>query len=175
MPQVLDKKFVLIISHEEIESRNKALAELLRRDYKGKTPLFTCVLSGAFIFMADLIREYGNACETAFIKASSYHGMESSGDVKILPTADYNFKGRDIILVEDIVDTGYTLEALRRYFEVCGVASFRIVSLLVKPATHKVPVLVDYTGFNIDPLFVVGYGLDYNGHGRQLNGIYQLS
>jgi len=174
MPKVHDKEFELLINREQIDERLQNMAASLRDDYRNKTPLFTCVLSGAFIFMADLIRAYKNDCETAFIKASSYHGLQSSGEVKIMPTAAYNFKDRDVILVEDIVDTGYTLEALRSYFISCEVASFRMAALLVKPDAHKVPVKVDYIGFNIDPKFVVGYGLDYDGHGRQLESIYRL-
>ncbi len=167
--------FNLMISSGELQTRIKALAEELTNDFKEKNPLFIGILNGAFIFCADLTRSCDMICEVAFMKLSSYKGMASTGDVATVLGLDRPIKDRNVIIVEDIIDTGVTLHKLLPDLQAMEPASITICALLVKPEAVQHPLEIHYAGFEIENKFVIGYGLDYNEHGRSLAGIYQLA
>lgn len=175
MIEILDKKFVPFLSEEEIQKRIIELADQISTDYQGKKPLLVSVLNGAFIFSADLLRKLKIPVEITFIRLSSYEELQSSGNVKELLGLRENIFNRNILLIEDIVDTGHTLAHLNLIFEGLGAKSIKIASLLHKPQAQVKANLPDYIGFQIPNKFVVGYGLDYNGLGRELSEIYQLA
>jgi hypoxanthine phosphoribosyltransferase len=172
--KILDKEFVPFINSDELQKRIEALGLELTNDYRGKRPVFLGVLNGCFRFVADLIQHVDLSCEVSFIKLSSYSGTESTGQVKALTGLPLNLEGRDIIVVEDIVDTGTTIEYLVDTLLPHNPASVKIATLLYKPEAYKKEVAIDYVGFEIPNLFVVGYGLDYDEMGRNLNEIYQI-
>lgn len=152
----------VLYSKEQLNEFNVKLAAELKRDYAGKFPLMVCILKGAVLFMTDLVREMDEYVELDFMDVSSYgSGTESSGDVKILKDLDTSVKGRDVIIVEDIVDTGATLVALMKLFETRQAKSVKVCSLLDKPSRREQDVKVDYVGVTVPNEFVVGYGLDY--------------
>ena len=152
----------VLYSKEQLHEFNVKLAAELKRDYAGKFPLMVCILKGAVLFMTDLVREMDEYVELDFMDVSSYgSGTESSGDVKILKDLDTSVKGRDVIIVEDIVDTGATLVALMKLFETRQAKSVKVCSLLDKPSRREQDVKVDYVGVTVPNEFVVGYGLDY--------------
>lgn len=171
---ILDKDFTVMISRKQIENRVKEIAAQLNEEYKDKNPVFIGVLNGAFLFMADVFRNIETPCEVSFIRVSSYSGTSSTGNMKQVVGLSGNLQGRHIILVEDIVDTGETITFLLNEIAQHQPASVKITTLLFKPAALRKPVKVDYAGFEIDPEFVVGYGLDYDGYGRNLQDIYVL-
>jgi hypoxanthine phosphoribosyltransferase len=172
--QVHDKVFTPFITADRIQSRVAELGAVIDRDYAGKKPLLIGVLNGSVIFMADLLRHIQTACEIGFIRVSSYHGTESSGKVRSLMGLSDDISGRDVIIVEDIIDTGdtavYLIDELRKR----NPTSLRFATILFKPSALRQDVKPDYVGFEIPPAFVVGYGLDYDGLGRNLPDIYQL-
>ena len=146
----------------------------LNVDYEKRCPIFIGVLSGSFLFMADLIKEIELDCEVSFIRVASYHGDSSTGQIKEAFGLPNNLKGRDVILVEDIVDTGLTVQYILAQLRVQEPASINVCSLLFKPAALLKPMPeLTYVGFEIPNEFVVGYGLDYNGLGRNLKDIYR--
>lgn len=169
-----EKTFVPYISEEQLSDRVAALGEQLSKDYEGKNPLFVGVLNGSFMFMSDLMKAVSIPCEVTFVKMSSYSGMESTGAVKQLIGLQDNVFGRNIIIVEDIVDSGLTMEQILAYFEDRGPKSVEITTLLLKPEKLEKKLSIRYTGFEIPEKFVVGYGLDFDGQGRNLKDIYQL-
>jgi hypoxanthine phosphoribosyltransferase len=171
---VRDKEFVSYLTEDQIQQRIAELAAEIENDYKGKNPLFIGVLNGSFMFTADLMKNLSIDCEVAFIRLSSYAGMESTGSVKQVLGLQDNVFGRHIILLEDIVDSGLTMEQTVAFFEDRGPKSVEISSLLFKPDNLVKNLKLKYVGFEIPEKFVVGYGLDYNGHGRNLKDIYQL-
>ncbi len=171
---IRDKEFVSYLTEDQIQQRVKALAKELTADYKDKNPLFIGVLNGSFMFVADLMKALSIECEVAFIRLSSYTGMESSGSVKQVLGLQDNVFGRHIILLEDIVDSGLTMEQTLVFFEDRGPKSIEIATLLLKPESLEKELRLKYVGFEIPEKFVVGYGLDYDGHGRNLKDIYQL-
>ncbi|MCO6359663.1 hypoxanthine phosphoribosyltransferase [Roseivirga pacifica] len=172
--QIKDKRFGVYISSEEIQTKVKALADAINADYANKNPLIIGVLNGSFIFCADLFRELTVPAEVSFIRMASYEGTSSSGNVKqILGLSDNVFK-RDIIIVEDIIDSGLTMKNILSHFKERGAKSVEVASLLVKPGSIKNKVEIKYCGFEIPDAFVVGYGLDYDKQGRNLKDIYQL-
>ena len=175
MVAVRDKKFQLLISPEKLQERIAVLGRQMNEEYKGKRPLFIVVLNGAFLFAGDLLKQIDIDCEITFTRFASYAGTSSTGKVNMLMQLADNIKGKDIIIVEDIVDTGQTLYKFIPHLKLEKPASIKIASLLVKPKAIIKPVTIDYAGFEIENEFVVGYGLDYDGLGRNLNGIYQLS
>lgn len=172
--QVLDKKFDLYITNDVIQSKVKALAERLNNDYNGKCPIIVCILNGAFIFAADLVKELQFQPEIEFMKYSSYVGTETTGEVKQILGLSKDVKNRDIIIVEDMVDTGYTMKKIMDDFKEKGAASVKVACLLQKPEKLKTDIKVDYCAIDIKNEFIVGYGLDYNGHGRNTKDIYIL-
>ena len=169
-----DKTFRLYITEEQILTAIKKIADQINRDYKDKKPLFIPILNGSFMFASDLFKDITCSCEISFIKASSYRGLSSSGDVSSLIGLSDDITGRDIIIIEDIIDTGHTLSRLIPQMEVQMPASIRIVTLLFKPKALQTDITIDYIGLKIANEFIVGYGLDYNGLGRNLREIYQV-
>lgn len=168
--------FTVLLSEEQIQNRTKELAEQISKDYNGKVPVFIGVLNGAFIFMADLIKNVNINCEIDFFKLSSYGDSKiSSGKVKLLKELNCDVTNRDIIIVEDIVDSGLSIKYLEEIFEEHNPASMRVVSLLMKPKSIKYEIKIDYIGFNIPSKFVIGYGLDYEQRFRNLKSIYVLN
>jgi len=167
--------FELLISEEQIRNKVRELGRSISEDYRGKCPILIGVLNGGFIFMADLIRELTIDCEVDFIKISSYgNERESSGKVRLLKDINCDVRGRDILVVEDIVDSGLSIKFLERRFRQLEPKSLRFVSLLVKQENLKVEVDIDYVGFIIPGDFVVGYGLDYAQKLRNLRAIYVM-
>lgn len=171
--QIHDLAFVPLISEEEVQERVRVLGQALTDRYAGKKPLFISILSGAFVFASDLIRAFDSHCEIGFVKLASYTGTRSSGDVQTVMGLDKDLKDRHLVVVEDIVDTGRTLHFFLDHLRAQGPASISVVTFLRKPEAAQFPVPVDLVGFDIEDKFVVGYGLDYDGLGRNLSGIWQ--
>ncbi len=169
------EKYVEFITEEQIKQRVKELARQLSEDYRDKCPILIGVLNGAFIFLADLIREMDIDCEVDFVKISSYgSGKVSSGQIKSKKGFDCEVDGRHIVIVEDIADSGRSIKFLEKMFEGTKPASLRFVSLLLKEDNAVVDFKLDYVGFNIPTKFVVGYGLDYDQKDRNLRSIYVI-
>lgn len=159
----------ILISQDEIQDKIATLAKQISEDYRGRDLLLVGVLKGAFVFMSDLAREIHLPIEFDFMAVSSYgSSTKSSGVVRILKDLDYEITGRDVLLVEDIIDSGLTISYLLRYLEARGPASLEICSLFWKKGEQAVPLDVKYPGFEIPPVFVVGYGLDYSEKYRNL-------
>jgi len=172
--QVRDKFFTKLISKEEISTRVLELAERISREYAGLNPLFIIVLNGSFIFAADLLRALSIPAEMSFVKLSSYSGTSSTGNILTEIGLKENPEGRHIIIVEDIVDTGRTLFAFIPEIEKHHPASVKIAALLSKPEALACDIHADYVCFEIANKFVVGYGLDYDGLGRNFPDIYEV-
>jgi hypoxanthine phosphoribosyltransferase len=153
----------ILITPEQIQSRIKAMAADIERDHPGTDPIhLICVLKGGFMFLSDLVRAMGNRVSLDFIALSSYgKGTKSSGEVRLLKDLDFGIEGRDVVVVEDIVDTGLTLTYLRDILRARAPRHLRVVCLLSKPSRRLVDVPVEYVGFDIEDHFVIGYGLDY--------------
>jgi len=166
--------FDLYIPEETIRARVAELGRQISRDYKGKRPLFLAVLNGAFVFAADLARACDLECELSFIKVSSYRGLASGGKVETVIGLNIPLQDRPVIIVEDIIDSGTTMSALLPDLRKLGPESLALAVLLLKPECLQHPLTIDYLGFEIPDRFVVGYGLDYDGLGRNLPGIFQL-
>lgn len=172
--QVHDKEFEILLENDSINKRIRLIGIQLNVDYENRCPVFIGVLNGGFLFMADLIKEIDIACEIGFIRVASYHGTESVGEIKEAFGLPNDLKDRDVIIVEDIVDTGQTLKYILAKVQQQEPASVTVCSLLFKPAALKEPIAeLNYVGFEIPNDFVVGYGLDYNGLGRNLKDIYR--
>ncbi len=174
MIQVKDKTFETYITEEALRERVNILARQISEDYGGKTPLFLAILNGAFIFAADLLKQVAIPCEISFVKVASYHQMQSSGTVTELIGLTENIAGRPVIILEDIVDTGITMEQILQAVQAKEPESVKIATLLFKPDALQKNIQLDYVGFQIPSRFVVGYGLDYDGHGRNLPHLYVL-
>jgi hypoxanthine phosphoribosyltransferase len=172
--QVLDKTFEPYLKEVAIQEKITALAEALNKDYADKRPLFLSVLNGSFLFTADLFKQITIEAEVSFIKLASYKGTSSTGNVITAIGLDMNVKDRHIIILEDIIDTGKTLHHYLPQLESMQPASVKIAVLLNKKEALQYPVQVDYSCFDIPNKFVVGYGLDYDGLGRNSKDIYQL-
>jgi len=162
----------LLITQKKINEAIAKLAAEIRQDYQGKQPVLIGILKGSFVFMADLIRELGLQVEVDFVKLSSYgSGTRTSGRVKVIQGLKSSIKGRDVLVVEDIVDTGLTVSFLMNNLQKKKPASLKLCVLVDKPSQHKVPVTIDYLGFTVPDKFVVGYGIDWNEKFRQLRDI----
>jgi hypoxanthine phosphoribosyltransferase len=169
-------EFVPLLSEEQIQNRIKELALQISSEYKSSMPVFIGVLNGSFLFMSDLIRYLSINCEIDFFKLSSYGDAKiSSGNVKLLKELNCEVNDRDIIIVEDIVDTGLSIKYIEELFAEKRPNSMKVVSLLVKPGSLKYDVKIDYIGFKIPDKFVIGYGLDFAQKYRNLRGIYVLN
>ena len=172
--QVLDKKFKPYLKAEEIQKQIGLLAARINEDFEGKRPLFIAILNGSFMFAADLFKELTIDAEICFIKLASYKGTRSTGNVITSIGLDEPLKGRHVIIVEDIVDTGKTLAQFLPQLINQQPASLKIAALLHKPEALAFPITIDYLGFSVPDKFLLGYGLDYDGLGRNLKEIYQL-
>ena len=165
----------ILYTEEELKTAVQKLGEQITRDYQGKKPVLVCILKGACVFFADLMRSIDLPIEIDFMSCSSYVGTTTSGDVRVHKDLDQSIVGRDVIIVEDIVDTGTTLNFIKKLLMTRGASSLRIACLLDKPERRKVPLTVDYRCFEIPDAFVVGYGLDYNSLYRNLPDVGILS
>jgi hypoxanthine phosphoribosyltransferase len=172
--RVHDKQFEPYINASKIAGRIKEIAGELNKDYSDKKPLFIAILNGSFMFAADLYKELHIDAEVCFIKLASYKGTKSTGHVITAIGLDMDLFGRDVVIVEDIVDTGKTLSEFLPQLHHQQPASLKIVALLHKPEATVFPITIDYLGFSIPNKFVVGYGLDYDGLGRNIPEIYKL-
>jgi len=170
-----DKTFDTYLSEKEIQEKIQIIAEQINHDYAGRQPLFIAILNGSFMFAADLFKRLTIDAEICFIKLASYRGMKSSGNVITAIGLDQDLFGREVIIVEDIVDTGKTLNEFLPKLDHQQPKSLKIVALLHKPEATQFQLKIDYLGFSIPNKFVVGYGLDYDGLGRNLKEIYQLA
>jgi len=176
MPQTLrvhDLDFQPYLAESDIQERVRTLAARINLDYEGKNPVFVAVLNGAFMFAADLFRHVAIACEITFIKVASYEGTESTGQVNELIGMGMSVADRHVVVVEDIVDSGKTMQVILAQLEGMQVASVNIASLLLKPERLQFPVDIAYLGFEVPDKFLLGYGLDYDGQGRNLRDIYE--
>jgi len=162
----------ILIPQDKIRQAVAKLAAAIRQDYKGKQPLLIGILKGSFVFMADLVSELGLPVEVDFVKVSSYGaGMETSGKVRMMHGLKTPIKGRDVLVVEDIVDTGLTVSFLMNYLQKKKPSSLRLCALTDKPSRHQVPVTIDYLGFTVPNKFIVGYGIDWDEKFRYLKDI----
>jgi hypoxanthine phosphoribosyltransferase len=172
--RVHDKSFEPYLSAEVIDKKIAMIASRIDADYAGKKPLFIAILNGAFMFASDLFKKISIEAEISFIKLASYKGTKSSGQVITAIGLDTDLHGRHVVIVEDIVDTGKTLSEFLPQLEHQQPASMKIAALLHKPEATVYPIQVDYLGFSVPKKFLLGYGLDYDGLGRNLPAIYQL-
>lgn len=172
--KILDKIFKPYLSDKEIESRVFELSKKIERDYKDRNPFFIAILNGSFMFASDLIKNIKLDCEIEFMKVSSYEGTASSGTIREMIGLSKSIEGRDVIVIEDIVDTGHTLHYIKEELEKMNPASLALTTLLYKPEAFEHSYALDYVGFEIPNKFIVGYGLDYDGYGRNLKEIYQI-
>ena len=171
-----NEKFIPFLSEDQIQKRIQELGEQISEDYKTKLPIFIGILNGSFIFLSDLIKHVNVNCEVDFFKLSSYGDSKiSSGKVKLIKELNADIKDRHLIIVEDIVDSGLSIQYIEELISGLNPASMKVVSLLVKPNSIKYRVKIDYIGFEIDDRFVIGYGLDYAQKYRNLRSIYVLS
>ena len=158
----------VLLSKEEIENKVSEIGAQITADYEGKYPVFVGILKGCFVFMADLLRHVDVTCTMDFMAVSSYSGTKTTGAVKINKDLQHDIKGRHVILVEDILDSGITLNYIKNYLSVREPASIKIATLLDKPARRQADIKADYACFEVPDAFVVGYGLDYNEYYRNL-------
>ena len=172
--KLLDRRFKKMIPAEEIDKAVERVAEQLNERYAGKTPVFLGVLSGSFLFLSDLVRKINFDSRLAFVKISSYEGTQSTGNVKQQLGIDFDIEGKDIIIVEDIVETGHSMNYLLDYLQQRNPASVSICTLFFKPEKFLYEYKIDYVVMPIGNEFIVGYGLDYNQIGRNLKDIYVL-
>ncbi len=172
--QIKDKKFVLSIPEKEIQKAVREVGEIMNRDLADKNPLFICVLNGAFMFAGDLMKIVNVPCEITFIKLSSYEGLYTTGTVKEIIGLNESVVGRNVVVVEDIVDTGITMERILGSLLAKGASEIRIATFLQKPDALQRDIHVDYVAMKIPNDFIVGYGLDYDGYGRNLKEIYTV-
>jgi adenylate kinase len=172
--RIHDKYFKKFISSVKIQKAIAKMAARINKDFKNKRPVFLSVLNGSFLFTADLLKKIKIECELSFIKVSSYSGAASTGKVKTLIGVNENLKGRMVIILEDIVDSGNTLEKVYAELKKHKPKQIKVATLFFKPNAYKKKIRLDYTGMKVSNDFLVGYGLDYNGLGRNLSDIYKL-
>ena len=172
---LLDQKFGMCISRSQVRNSIEHIAERINSDYEGKEILFVAVLNGSFIFAADLVRKVKPLCRITFVKVASYQGDSSQGIIRELIGLKEDLNGKHVILVEDIVDTGFTLDHMMKQIKsTYKPASIAVASLLFKPQSYRKSIVIDYVGLEIPNQFVVGWGLDFNGYGRNLEDIYVI-
>ncbi|MDD4590226.1 MAG: phosphoribosyltransferase family protein [Parabacteroides sp.] len=172
--QLKDKKFELYISEEEIKEAISKVAEHIREDVKGTDPLFVGILNGAFMFTAELMRQLNDYYELTFARYSSYRGTNSTGIVNEIMPVQAEIKGRTLILLEDIIDTGFTMKQVMSKLRAEGAGDVKLATMLFKPESLKCDLKPDYIGIQIPADFIVGYGLDYDGLGRAYKNIYKI-
>ena len=172
--KVLDKEFELFIPHEEILDSILALSKKMSAELNGKNPLFLGILNGSFMFASDLMKNLNFDCAISFLKMSSYSGTSTSGEVKSLIGLNEDIKGRHVVIIEDIIDTGITLEHIIQALAIKNPSQINICTLLLKPEAYTKSYKIDYCAMEIPNDFIVGYGLDYDGYGRNLKNIYKI-
>jgi len=170
-----DKQFVPFITSEEIDFALTNRAKQMDDDFFDEVPVFIGVLNGAFMVMSDLVKKYRGMCEVSFVKMASYEGMQTTNTVNELIGLNHDLKGKTVIIVEDIVDTGNTIEVLKEMMKQQEVKHLKIATLFFKPDAYTKDIKIDYVGIRIPNKFIVGYGLDYDGLGRNLPDVYQLA
>ncbi|MDB4292360.1 adenylate kinase [Maribacter sp.] len=173
--QLHDKNFVPYLSEAEILAAVQKVADAVAADYKDETPIFVGVLNGSFMFVADFLKAYQHPCEVSFVKMSSYQGLTSTGIVETLLDVSEDIEGKSVIILEDIIDTGRTLQALIHMFSNINIKEFKIATLFYKSEIYNGEYAIDYFGMEIPNKFIVGYGLDYDELGRNLRAVYQLN
>lgn len=171
---IKDKQFSLSINSEIIQEAVTKVGEQINRDMADKDPMFICVLNGSFMFAGDLMKIVNIPCEITFIKLSSYEGLYTTGSVKEVLGLSESVVGRNIVVVEDIVDTGITMEKIITSLEAKGAKNIKVATFLQKPAALQRDIKIDYVAMKIPNEFIVGYGLDYDGYGRNLKDIYTV-
>lgn len=172
--KIKDKTFRTFIPEDQIAERVKAVADRINKDFADKNPLFLAVLNGSFIFAADLMRNITIPCEISFVKLASYQGTTSTGVIKEVIGLNEELAGRTVVILEDIVDTGFTIKRMIETLGTRGPESVHVCTLLLKPGKLQVPLNVEYVAMEIPNDFIVGYGLDYDQQGRNLRDIYTL-
>jgi len=172
--QILDKSFKPYLTQSNLAEAIERIANQINQDYSDKNPLFIAILNGSFIFASDLFKKINIPAEISFIKLASYQGTKSTGNVITAIGLETDLYDRNVIVVEDIIDTGKTLSAFLPQLEHQQPKSLKVCALLHKKEATQYPITIDYLGFEIPNLFVVGYGLDYNGYGRNLDQIMQI-
>lgn len=170
-----DKSFAINIDEKRILQAVEELASIINRDLKGEMPLFVGVLNGSFMFLSDLMKQISIPCEISFVKVASYEGTSSTGQVKQLVGLNENIKDRTVVIVEDIVDTGNTIEDLFQSLQTQRPKNILVATLLFKPEAYTKQIPIDYVALRVPNDFLVGYGLDYNGLGRNLRHIYKIT
>ena len=171
---VKDKQFILSISNEEIQKNIQKVADRINADYAGKEIFFIGVLNGVFMYAADLLKKITVPCQISFTKVASYQGTQSTGTIKQLIGMPEGIEGRHVVILEDIVDTGFTMREILNQLQAHKPADIKIATLLFKPNSFKESYNVDYRAMEIPNAFIVGYGLDYDGYGRNLPDIYTV-
>ena len=169
-----DKQFIPFITAEEIDFAIATMASQVEADFADDIPVFIGILNGAFMVVSDFMKHYKSPCEVSFLKMMSYEGLESTNQVNELIGLNQDLTGRTVIVIEDIVDTGHTIEKLKELFKKKNVKHFKIATLFFKPDAYKKDIKLDYVGIRIPDKFIVGFGLDYDGLGRNLADVYQL-
>ncbi len=172
--QLHDKTFEPYLSKETIAKAVKSISDQIAKNHQNETPLFLGILNGSFMFCADLLKAYHQPCEISFIKLASYEQTNSTGIVNELIGLNEDLTNRTVIILEDIVDTGNTLEKIIQLLEQQPIKKFKVASLFLKPTIYNKSIPIDYVGLEIPNNFIVGYGLDYDGLGRNLDAIYKL-
>ncbi|MBP1619002.1 MAG: hypoxanthine phosphoribosyltransferase [Bacteroidetes bacterium] len=172
--KIKDKEFALFIPEAKILEQIGRVAEEINRDLADKNPLFVCVLNGAFMFAADLMKRVDIPSEISFVKLSSYKGTTSTGKLKELIGLQEDIEGRSVVIVEDIVDTGHTMVSVIEQLKQKNPSDVRVATLLYKPNALKVELKLEYVAMEIPNDFILGYGLDYDGYGRNLSDIYKI-
>jgi hypoxanthine phosphoribosyltransferase len=172
--QVLDKKFKVSIPSETIQESIKSMAKKMNTDLAGKDVIFIGILNGCFMFAGDLFKHIDLPCQITFLKLASYQGTSSSGNVKRLIGINENIEGKTVVILEDIIDTGKTLENIIKQLAGYDPLEIKVATLLYKPDAYKKDLPIDYVGMEIPNSFILGYGLDYDGFGRNLSDIYTI-
>jgi adenylate kinase len=173
--QLHDKRFVPFISKEQIDDYVQQLTKQLAKDIEpDEVPIFIGILNGSFMFAADFVRKYPHDCHITFVKMASYEGVNSTGKIKHLVGINEDLEGKTVVILEDIIDTGNTLSEIYDIFRDKNVKQLKIATLFFKPEVFKKDLHIDYIGKSIEDKFIVGYGLDYDGLGRNLPDIYKL-
>ncbi len=168
------RTFELYLTAEEIQKSINTLAERIKADYQGKNPLLVCIMNGSFMFAGELAAALDETWELAFARYSSYVGTESTHQLNEVMPVDVPLKGRSVIIVEDLIDTGFTMQCVKARFLELGASDVAVASLFSKPDAHTADLEAEYVALEIENRFILGHGLDYDGHGRMLRDLYQL-
>ena len=172
--KILDKEFEISIHYNKIQERIEHLAKEIDNDFKDKDVLFLGILNGSFMFAADLFKNIKTDCQISFLKLASYVGTSTTGKIKRLIGLNEDLRGKTVVILEDIIDTGITIENIIMQLKGYEPDEIKIATLLFKPSAYQKDIKIDYVGFEIPDDFIIGYGLDYNGYGRNLKHIYTL-